>query len=113
VRLAFTRKPFRRRIRTCALTLRKIEAERKAKADAEVTARRASHPQVVADAEALIAAWNERQDRRMPLLFAPMIGAAVGVREFAPGGPMEFLAPPAVNHTSFVGITVGIPSFSH
>jgi hypothetical protein len=59
---------------------RKIEADRKAKADAEVTARRASDPQVLADAEALIAAWNERQARRMPLLFAPTIGAALAAR---------------------------------
>ena len=59
---------------------RKIEAERKAKADAEAAARRASDPQVLADAEALISAWNERQARRMPLLFAPTIGAALGAR---------------------------------
>jgi hypothetical protein len=60
---------------------RKIEAERKAKADAEVAARRASDPQVLADAEALIAAWNERQARRMPRLFAPTIGAALAARQ--------------------------------
>ena len=29
------------------------------------------------DAERLITAWNERQARRMPLLFAPTIGAAM------------------------------------
>jgi hypothetical protein len=38
----------------------------KAKADAETAARRAADAQVVADAERLIAAWNERQARRMP-----------------------------------------------
>jgi hypothetical protein len=43
---------------------RKIEAERKAKADAEAAARRASDRQLLADAEGLIAAWNERQARR-------------------------------------------------
>jgi hypothetical protein len=59
---------------------RKLEAERKAKADAEAAARRASDQQVLADAEALIAAWNERQARRMPLLFAPTIGAALTAR---------------------------------
>jgi hypothetical protein len=52
---------------------RRMEAERKAKADAEVAARRAADSQVLADAERLIAAWNERQARRMPLLFAPTI----------------------------------------
>jgi hypothetical protein len=59
---------------------RKMEAERKAKADAEAAARRAADPQVLADAESLIAAWNERQARRMPLLFAPTIGAALAAR---------------------------------
>ena len=55
---------------------RKMEAERKAKADAEAAARRATDAQVLQDAERLIGAWNERQARRMPLLFAPTIGAA-------------------------------------
>jgi hypothetical protein len=48
--------------------LRKLEAE-KAKADVEASARRAADAQVLADAERLIAAWNERQAGRMPLLF--------------------------------------------
>jgi hypothetical protein len=56
---------------------RKMEADRKAKADAAVAARRATNAQVLEDAERLIAAWNERQARRMPLLFAPTIGAAL------------------------------------
>jgi len=29
------------------------------------------------DAERLIAAWNERQAKRMPMLFSPTIGAAI------------------------------------
>jgi hypothetical protein len=33
--------------------------------------------QVLEDAERLIAAWNERQGKRMPMLFSPTIGAAV------------------------------------
>jgi hypothetical protein len=32
---------------------------------------------VLEDAERLIAAWNERQAKRMPMLFSPTIGAAV------------------------------------
>ena len=44
---------------------RQMEAERKAKADAEAVGRRAADVQVLADAERLIGAWNER--RRMPL----------------------------------------------
>jgi hypothetical protein len=35
---------------------------------------------VVEDAERLIGAWNEREGRRMPLLFAPTIGAALASR---------------------------------
>jgi hypothetical protein len=59
---------------------RKMEAVRKAKEDAEVAARRAADSQVLADAERLIGAWNERQARRMPLLFAPTIGAALAAQ---------------------------------
>jgi hypothetical protein len=59
---------------------RKMEADRKAKADAEATARRATDAQVLEDAERLIAAWNERQAKRMPMLFAPTIGAALAAR---------------------------------
>jgi hypothetical protein len=59
---------------------RKLEADRQAKTDAETAARRAADAQVLADAEGLIAAWNERQARRMPLLFTPTIGAALAAR---------------------------------
>jgi hypothetical protein len=33
--------------------------------------------QVLEDAERLIAGWNERQAKRMPMLFSPTIGAAI------------------------------------
>ena len=46
----------------------------------EVAARRAAGSQVVVDAKRLIAAWNERLARRMPLPFAPTIGAALAAR---------------------------------
>lgn len=59
---------------------RRMEADRKAKADADAGARRATDALVLEDAKRLIAAWNERQARRMPLLFAPTIGAAVMAR---------------------------------
>jgi hypothetical protein len=59
---------------------RRIESERNAKAEAEAAARRATDAQVVEDAERLIGAWNEREGRRMPLLFAPTIGAALASR---------------------------------
>ncbi len=59
---------------------RKMEADRKAKADAGAAARRATDAQVLEDAERLIGGWNERQAKRMPLLFAPTIGAAIAAR---------------------------------
>ena len=54
---------------------RKMDAERKATVDAEAAARHATDAQVLEDAERLIAAWNERQTKRMPMLFSPTIGA--------------------------------------
>src|SRR5947208_16711222 len=56
---------------------RKLEVEQKAKADAAAALRRATDAQALEDAERLIAAWNERQAKRMPMLFAPTIGAAI------------------------------------
>jgi hypothetical protein len=35
---------------------------------------------VLEDAERLVAAWNERQAKRMPMLFSPTIGADVAAR---------------------------------
>ena len=52
---------------------RALEAEEKA----EAATRCASDAQVLEDAERLIAAWNERQAKRMPVLFSPTIGAAI------------------------------------
>jgi hypothetical protein len=59
---------------------RKMDADRKAKANAEASLRRASEAQVLEDADRLIAAWNERQAKRMPMLFSPTIGAAIAAR---------------------------------
>jgi|SRR5271169_5949841 len=59
---------------------RKMEDERRRAAEKEAAARRALDPQVRADAERLVTAWNERQARRMPMLFSPTIGAAVAAR---------------------------------
>jgi hypothetical protein len=61
---------------------RKIEAERKAKADAEAALRRGTDAQVLEDAERLIRAWNARQGQRMPMLFSPTIGAAITARHW-------------------------------
>ena len=59
---------------------RKMDADRKAQADFEAAARRATDAQLLEDAARLIAAWNERQARRMPMLFSPTIGAAIAAR---------------------------------
>jgi hypothetical protein len=41
---------------------------------------RATDAQVLEDAERLVGAWNERQEKRMPMLFSPTIGAAILAR---------------------------------
>ncbi len=56
---------------------RKMKAEQRAKAEAEAAVRRATDAQVLEDAERLIAAWNERQAKRMPMPFSPTIDAAI------------------------------------
>lgn len=61
---------------------RKMDDERRRAADKEAAARRALDPQVRADAERLVADWNERQAKRMPMLFAPTIGAAITARHW-------------------------------
>jgi hypothetical protein len=61
---------------------RRMKSDRKAAADKEAATRRALDHQILEDAERLVAAWNERQAGRMPLLFAPTIGAAITARHF-------------------------------
>jgi len=56
---------------------RKMEDQRRTAAEKEAASRRATDVQVLEDAERLITAWNERQAKRMPMLFSPTIGAAV------------------------------------
>jgi hypothetical protein len=56
---------------------RKMEDQRRQAAEKEAAARRATDAQVLEDAERLLAAWNERQAKRMPMLFPPTIGAAI------------------------------------
>jgi hypothetical protein len=38
---------------------------------------RTTDPQIMEDAERLVAVWNERQKQQMPMLFSPTIGAAI------------------------------------
>ncbi|MGC2079280.1 MAG: hypothetical protein WA728_25300 [Xanthobacteraceae bacterium] len=59
---------------------RKMVDERRRAAEKEAATRRATDAQVLEDAERLIAAWNERQEKRMPMLYSPTIGAAILAR---------------------------------
>ena len=59
---------------------RKREDQRRAAAEKEAASRRATEAQVLEDAGRLIAAWNERQSKRMPMLFSPTIGVAIAAR---------------------------------
>jgi hypothetical protein len=63
-----------------ALTAAKLEDQRRQVAEKEAAARRAIDAQVLEDTERLIAAWNERQAKRMPTLFSPTICAAITAR---------------------------------
>jgi len=67
---------------TMGFNRRKMEADRKAVADAADASRRATASQAIEEAERLIAVWNERQAKRMPMLFSPTIGAAVTARHW-------------------------------
>ena len=59
---------------------RKLEDQRRTAAEKEAAERRATDAQVLEDAERFITAWNERQAKRMPMLFSPTIGAAIARR---------------------------------
>jgi hypothetical protein len=59
---------------------RKMEDERRHAAEKAAATRRATEAQVLKDAERLLDARNERQVKRMPMLFSPTIGAAIAAR---------------------------------
>jgi hypothetical protein len=61
---------------------RKMEDKRRGAAEKEAADRRATHAQVLEDAVGLVAAWNERQAKHMPMLFSPTIGAAIAARHW-------------------------------
>jgi hypothetical protein len=61
---------------------RKMEARRAEAAEKEAAARRATEAQILEDAGRLVAAWNERQAKRMPMLFSPTIGCALKARHW-------------------------------
>src|SRR5438105_5931400 len=54
-----------------------MEDQHRQVAEKAAAERRATDAQVLENAERLIAAWNERQAKRMPMLFSPTIGAAI------------------------------------
>jgi hypothetical protein len=56
---------------------RKMEDRRRQAAEQEAAARRATEKQILEDADHLITVWNERQAKRMPMLFSPTIGAGI------------------------------------
>ena len=56
---------------------RKMEDRRRQEAEREAAARCATERQILEDAAHLVAVWNDRQARRMPMLFSPTIGAAI------------------------------------
>jgi hypothetical protein len=56
---------------------RKMENARRQEAEKEAAARRVTDRQILENAEQLVTAWNERQAKRMPMLFSPTIGAAI------------------------------------
>ena len=56
---------------------RKMEDQRRLVAEQAAASRRATDAQVLEDAERVIGVRNERQAKRMPMLFLPTIGAAV------------------------------------
>jgi hypothetical protein len=57
---------------------RKMKDRRRQAAAQEAAARRATDRQILEDAEQLVTAWNERQAKRMPMLFSPTIGVRIG-----------------------------------
>jgi hypothetical protein len=56
---------------------RKMEDRCRQAAEKEAAARRAIEKQILEDADHLVAVWNERQAKWMPMLFSPTIGAAI------------------------------------
>src|ERR1700733_6753316 len=56
---------------------RKMEDQRRHLAEKEAKARRSTEKQILEDADHLIGEWNERQAKRMPMLFSPTIAAAI------------------------------------
>ena len=59
---------------------------KKSRGGKKTMARRALELQILEEAEHLVAVWNERQAKRMPMLFSPTIGAVHSGRLLVPVG---------------------------
>ena len=70
---------------------RKMEDRRRKAAKQEAAARRATEKQILADAYHLVAVWNERQAKRMPMLFSPTIRRGHHGRLLVPVGALSSL----------------------
>jgi hypothetical protein len=70
---------------------RKMEDRRRQAAEKEAAARRATERQILEDAEQLVTAWNERQAKRMPMLFSPTIRRRHHGRLLVPAGALPGL----------------------
>jgi hypothetical protein len=68
---------------------RKMEAQRAAAAEKKAAAQRATEAQILEDAGRLVAAWNERQAKRMPMLFSPTIGLRSQGKALVPLGALS------------------------
>jgi hypothetical protein len=68
-----------------------MEDQRRQLAEKEAAGRRATDAQVLEDAERLIAVWNERQAKRMPMIFSPTIGHRDHDRLLVPVGTLPSL----------------------
>jgi hypothetical protein len=68
--------------------------------------------QVLEDAERLIAAWNERQTKRMPMLFSPTIGAAIAYAFCGCAVRHAERSAPRVRERSIATATSVIPALS-
>ncbi len=75
----------RKYVRAMGFNRRQMEDQRREAAGKQAGNRRATDAQLLEDAERLIATWNERQTKRMPMLFSPTNGTAIG----APIGPLR------------------------
>ena len=84
-----------------------MEDRRRQAAEKEAAARRATEKQILEDADHLVAVWNERQAKRMPMLFSPTIGAAIAAGYWFLWALCPAAAPPA---PSISARSIGTPA---